>query len=333
MKVLRVHGPGDLRLASEPVPVVPKGWEMVRVRAVGICGSDLHWLEDGYIGKDYLETPLVLGHEFAGVVATGSGEQLMAVDPAIPCGSCDRCLEGNPNLCGMVRFAGHAGDDGALRTCMPWPSSCLHPLPEGMTAADGAMLEPLGVAMHAVDLGRVSPGMCVGVFGCGPIGLLIVQVARVAGATTIVATDLLDHRLDAARRCGADLTYEAAGGAEVDEIMRTVEDGVDVAFEAAGTSEAVHTAIELARAGGRVVLVGIPGTDTTSFRASTVRRKGLTVQWSRRMKHTYPRAVALVRSGRIDVRTIVSHAFSLDDHRTAFGVALRREGLKVVIVP
>src|SRR5512146_1370811 len=174
MKVARLHAIGDLRLHEEGMPVPVAGETQIHVRAVGICGSDLHWLEAGGIGDAQLDHPLVLGHEFAGM--TEAGERV-AVDPAIACGECEMCRTGNPNLCAHLRFAGHGAQDGALREMMAWPTRCLYPLPASLSFADGAMLEPLGVALHAMDLAKLKTGATVGVFGCGPIGLLIVQLA------------------------------------------------------------------------------------------------------------------------------------------------------------
>ena len=334
MLVVRLHGRADLRISHEPAPQTADGDELVNVAAVGICGSDLHWFEGGGIGETRVERPLVLGHEFAGEVERGGRRHIVAVDPAIPCGRCAHCLEGNVNLCELVRFAGHGANDGALRQLMSWPSDFLVELPSSMDAVDGAMLEPLGVAIHAVDLGKVATGATVGVFGCGPIGLLTMQVARAAGATRIIATDPLEHRLEAAIAHGATEAFQAAGGAEIPRIMdATGGRGVDVAFEAAGEDEAVAAAVETARGGARVVLIGIPSDDATTVSASTARRKGLTVKWVRRMKHTYPRAIALVESGAVDVRSMVTHRFPLERYDAAFDVALRREGLKVVIEP
>ena len=332
MRAVRLFGRNDLRLSDEPPPVPPPGEHLVHITAVGICGSDLHWLSEGGIGETHLERPLVLGHEFAGEVDLGDGKRAVAVDPAGTCGRCYFCLDGDPNLCESTRFAGHGYQDGALREFMAWPEHCLVFLPEGFTAADGAMLEPLGVAVHAVNLGKVKPGMKVGVFGSGPIGLLTLQVARAAGATRIVATDLYDHRLEAASRLGATEVYTARNAAEASEIMRSTG-GLDVAFDAAGTDEAIEAAVESVRPGARVVLIGIPSEDKTTIRASTVRRKGLTVKWARRMGHTYPAAIELVRAGRVDVRSIISHRFPLERYDEAFRVALSREGLKVVIEP
>jgi len=316
MNVVRLHSVGDLRLHDEAVPAPGPDEALVRVTAVGLCGSDLHWFGEAGIGDARLAKPLVLGHEFAGVTEAG---QRVAVDPAVPCGACKFCQEGNPNLCAALRFAGHGREDGALREWMTWPARCLFPVPDSLSDTDGAMLEPLGVALHAVDLGKIRAGMRVGVFGCGPLGLLVLQVARVAGAAEVLVTEPLAHRLAVAQRLSAK---EWLPGQEV-----------DVAFECAGENGAVEDAIAAARPGGRVVLVGIPGDDRTTFTASVARRKGLTIKLSRRMKHTYPRAVRLVAEGLVDVRSLVTHRFPLEKTLEAFGVAGRREGLKVIVEP
>ncbi len=300
--------------------------------AVGICGSDLHWFAEQGIGDAQLDHPLVLGHEFAGVTEDGVH---VAVDPSVPCGVCEYCQQGHPNLCADQHFAGHGTDDGALREFVAWPARCLYPLPEPLSDIDGAMLEPLGVAIHAVDLGHLKTGMTVGVFGCGPIGLLIIQLARLSGAVDIIATDKLPHRLDAARELGATQVFQAGDGGQEREAVRAAAGkwGVDVAFEISDEGSAVETAVDAARPGGCVVLGGIPSVDQIAFKASTARRKGLTIKLVRRMKHTYPRAIRLVESGRIDLRSIVSHRFPLDEAMQAFDVASRRIGLKVVIEP
>ena len=306
------------------------GEMLLRVRSVGVCGSDLHWFSEGGIGDAVLkDSPLVLGHEFAGELEDG---RRVAVDPAIPCRHCEWCLKGNPNLCPKVRFAGHDRVDGALREFMAWDESCFFPLPESLSFEDGAMLEPLGVALHAVDLAGLKPGMSVGVFGCGPIGLLIVQLARLSGALNIVATDKLHHRVDAARSLGADRALITDGKPDMRPILAaTGQRGVDVAFEVAGEQGAVDDAFAAVIPGGKVILVGIPADDRVAFSASVARRKGLTVKLVRRMKHTYPRAIDLVERGFIEVRSLVTHRFPLEQTAEAFRIAARREGLKVVV--
>jgi len=339
MKVVRLHGVGDLRVHEELKPAIRPGEALIRVTAVGVCGSDLHWFSEAAIGDAEIEQPLVLGHEFAGVIEEISGDhrglnpgQRVAVDPAIPCNDCEFCLEGNPNLCERLHFAGHGLDDGAMQEYLPWPMRCLYPLPESINDADGAMLEPLGVAIHSVDLGNIRSGMTVGVFGCGPIGLLVLQVARAAGATRLIATDKLPHRLDAAREMGATDVFQSTGGDENSEVLVAVNNrGVDVAFEAAGENDAVETAIETVKSGGTVVLIGIPSDDWTAFSSSTARRKGVTIKLCRRMKFTYPRAIKLVESGMVDVRSLATHNYSLDESMEAYLTAQRREGIKVVL--
>jgi L-iditol 2-dehydrogenase len=192
------------------------------------------------------------------------------------------------------------------------------------------MLEPLGVALHAVDLAHLRPGMTVGVYGCGPIGLLIVQVARISGAARVFATDKLAHRLDAARASGAEV-FPADGDEARAVLAATQQRGVDVAFEVAGENAALETAITTAKPGGRVICAGIPEDDRATITASSVRRKGLTIKVVRRTKHTYPRAIDLVARGLVDVRSLVTHRFPLEKTSDAFAVAARREGIKVIV--
>ncbi|HYN95326.1 MAG TPA: alcohol dehydrogenase catalytic domain-containing protein, partial [Pilimelia sp.] len=230
MTAARLHGVGDLRLAREPMPVPADDETLVRVTAVGLCGSDLHWYADGGIGDARLDRPLVIGHEMAGVIAAGPrrGERV-AIDPAVPCGRCESCRSGWGNLCPQVRFAGHGAVDGGLRDYLAWPTDLLFGLPDALSDADGAMLEPLGVALHSLDLGHLRLGATVAVVGCGPIGLLLVQLARLAGAARVVAVDPLAHRREAATRLGADAALAPAGAGPAawpDLVGR----GVDTAF-------------------------------------------------------------------------------------------------------
>jgi L-iditol 2-dehydrogenase len=325
VRAARLYATRDIRVTDEIAPETGAGQTLVRVTAVGICGSDLHWWTEGSIGDARLARPLALGHEGAGVIADGPrrGERV-AIDPAIPCETCRACRDGYRNLCYRIRFAGHGETDGMLRELMPWPARLLHPLPEAISDAAGALLEPLGVALHAVDLGHVPFGGSVAVVGCGPIGLLLVQLLRAAGAR-VLAVEPLPHRREAAGEFGArevaDATAALSGY------------GADVAFEMAGTDAAVQAAMESVRPGGRVVLGGIPDGDTTTFPASLARRKGLTIAMVRRMNEVYPRAIDLVTRGAIRLDPLVSARFPLADTAGAFTAAQRREGLKVIVTP
>ncbi len=325
MKAARLTGVGEIHLVDEPVPTPGPGEALVRVAAVGLCGSDLHWFDQGGIGDALLSRPLVLGHEFGGTVEGGPLDgQRVAVDPAVPCNVCARCREGNNNLCPQVGFAGHGATDGGLREYLAWPTDLLHRVPDTFSDGAVALLEPLGVAFHSFDLGHVRYGSAVAVVGCGPIGLMIIQVARSAGAASIVAVEPLAHRRQAAARCGADLVFSPAEA-------NASGHQVDVSFEVSGSEEALRTSMVLARAGGRVVLAGIPDDDRTSFPAALARRKGLTIAVVRRMKDAYPRAISAVERGAIELDWLVTSSFALADVAEAFRVASRREGLKTVV--
>ena len=328
MRTARLHAVGDLRVADEPVPDAGPGMSLVRVTAVGICGSDLHWWDEGAIGDAKLTHPLVLGHEGAGVIAEGPrAGQRVAIDPAIPCETCRACRDGYRNLCYRLKFAGHGDTDGMMREFMAWPTTALHPLPDRVCDADGAMLEPLGVAIHSVDLGHLPFGGTASVIGCGPIGLLLIELLTVAGASSVLAVEPLAHRREAAERLGADQVYEPAA------FTGRGPDGVDVAFEAAGNNEGIELAMASVRPGGRVVLAGIPGDDVIRFGASLARRKGLTIAMVRRMNEVYPRAISLAERGVVDLGSVVTSRTGLGEIPAAFGDAARRTGLKAIIEP
>ena len=322
MKSLRLHAVGDLRLHEEPDPEPQPGEVLVRIRGVGLCGSDRHWFLEGGIGDAVLREPLVLGHEFTGVVVEGprAGERVV-LDPAVPCGRCALCLAGQEHLCADMRFAGHGSTDGALRTLVAWPDHLVHALPDAVADEAAPLLEPLGVALHAIELGDAVAGSTAAVIGCGPLGLLLVQALRAAGVRVEVAADPLTHRAAAARELGAR-SSEPAG---VD---------VDVAYEAAGDDEALDAAVATTRPGGRVVLVGIPDGDRSSFHAAAARRKELTLTFCRRMRASdLPRAIRLAESGGLELGALVTARYRLADGPRAFRDLVERRGLKVVVEP
>ena len=293
---------------------------MLRVLAVGLCGSDAHWFREGAIGDAALGDGLVLGHEFSAVIETGPrAGQRVAVDPAIPCLTCQECVAGRPNLCLNLEFAGH-GIDGAMRRHMIWPERCLVPIPDHIPDVQGAMLEPLGVAIHAIDLAGGIEGASVGVIGCGPIGLLLIAALRRFGAARIVATDPLAHRREAAFAMGAnDLDGEG---------------GLDVVFETAGSDPALHTALTAAGPGARVVLIGIPDGDRTSYVSSLARRKELTLVVCRRMlPGDLVRAVGMAGSGLPGLESMVTHRYPISQATEAFHTLIGQVGLKVMIIP
>jgi L-iditol 2-dehydrogenase len=330
VRAARLHGVGDIRVAEEDDPEPPDGHSLVRVTSVGLCGSDLHWFAEGGIGETVLDRPVVPGHEFGGVALTGRyAGQRVAVDPAIPCGHCEQCVRGDRNLCPTVRFAGHGTLDGGLRQLLAWPDEQLFPVPDHISDDCVALLEPMGVALHSLDLGHLRVGADVLVAGVGPIGLLAVQLALHAGARRVFATEPLPHRRAAAAAFGA--TAWAPDEAEPALADATSGRGVDLAFEFAGTDEAIATAVAAARPGARVLLGGIPSTNLSAFPASVARRKGLTFVMVRRMNEIYPRTIALATAGQVELDALVTHRFGLEDSATAFRTAVERGGLKTII--
>jgi L-iditol 2-dehydrogenase len=325
IQAARLHGVRDIRVTREAG--TPAGPDDVRVQvaAVGLCGSDLHWYNEAAIGDARLDHPLVLGHEFSGRLDDG---RLVAADPCIACGTCAQCRSDREHLCMNTRFAGHSNTDGALRSSVAWPARLLRPLPESISDEEGALLEPLGVALHAMDVARVGRGERASVHGCGPIGLLIVQLLRLAGASAIIASEPLAHRRAAAVALGATDSTAADGEPP------GRGDAVDVAFDAAGTDDALADAVAWAAPGGRVVLVGIPEDDRTTFRAGVARRKELSLLFCRRMRSTdLDRAILLAADGRVDLGGLITDRFPLGDTVGAFAALAARTGIKVIVRP
>jgi len=346
MLAARLHGPRNLRADRVPHPgPPPAAHALLRILTTGICGSDLHSYLGARIGDTPIQDPLTIGHEFSAVVeAVGAGATdafgqplvagtRVAVDPAQPCGRCELCERGHPNLCRHLRFCGNYPDGGSLCEWMHMPARSCVPVPDAIDNTEAALLEPLGVAIHAVDLAKLRVADSVAILGAGPIGLLILQLARLAGASPVFVSDNYAWRLALAERWGA---VPIACDAE-DTVERVVREtrgrGVDVAIEAAWAGDSVAQAAEMARLGGRLVLVGIPGDDRLVMKHSTARRKGLTIRMSRRMKHTYTRAVSLVLDRRVDLASLVSHRFPLARAAEAFALNARYDDgvVKVVV--
>lgn len=319
MQVSVLHGIHDIRLESRPVPQPGLGEVLLKVASVGVCGSDVHYYNEGRIGNQVVTDPIIMGHEFSAHVARfGEGVrelqvgQLVAVDPAIPCGHCEMCLQGHPNLCPQVRFCGTPPIDGVFSEYCVMPASNCFPMPEGMTAEEGSLLEPLGVALHSVVLSHLKLGDTVAVLGAGPIGILTAMVARLAGASRVYVTEPLAYR----REFALARSVDAAIDPNVNDPVGTIQvltggRGVDIVFEAAGADETPEQAGEMVCIGGKIILVGIPASDNVSFTASTVRRKGVGIKLVRRMKHTYPRTIQMVADGSIDLKTLITHRLPL----------------------
>lgn len=326
MRVSRLYGIRDVRVEDGPVPSPGRDEVLLRIASVGTCGSDVHYYVEGAIGDQVVSEPITMGHEFSAWIAElGEGVenlevgQLVAVEPAIPCGVCESCQHGHPNLCPNVRFCGTPPIDGVFAEYTVMPAENCFVLPDGFTPDEGALLEPLGIAIHTVDLSHLKAGETVAILGAGPVGLLTGAVARAAGAGTIFMTEPQAHRRAFALEYCADAVFNPDKEDVIAAIMQaTGGRGVDVVFEAAGAPETPDQAAHIARPGGKVVVVGIPSEDEMVMTASQIRRKGLTIKLVRRMKHTYPRAIRMVDSGMLDVAALATHHFTLEEIDDAF---------------
>lgn len=346
MTAVRLHGPRDLRVDQVPRPAPPgPGQALLRVTAVGICGSDLHSYLDGRIGDTTIQQPLILGHEFGGMVEAvgpdavdGNFEPLLpgtrvAVDPAQPCSRCEMCEQGHPNLCHRLHFCGSFPDDGSLCEFMLMPAHTCFPIPNAIDDAGAALLEPLGIAIHAIDLAKLQVANSVAILGAGCIGLYILQLAKLSGADPVFIVDQFPWRLKLAEQYGGIPLHFKESDPVRAVAAATAGRGVDVAIEAAWADHSVQQAAEMARLGGRVVLVGIPGSDKVEIKHSTIRRKGLTIRAARRMKHTYPRAIHLATQQMIDLNGMISHRVPLERTPEAYAmnVEYADEVVKVMI--
>lgn len=348
MKTTKLAGPGEIRIEEASDPGSPAADEvLVEVLSVGICGSDLHMYETGSIGSIHVSQPLTIGHEFsARILEVGeqaineNGDSLVpgmriAVEPHVACGKCEQCIRGNPNLCPHHYFYGVYPIPGALSEQMLVKAHNCFPIPDSISDAGGALLETLGVALHAVDLSKIRVGDTVAIIGCGSVGALIGRLALLAGASKVWIFDLLEWRTALACQWGMEGITVKENEA-VQHIERLTEGrGVDIAIEAAWADHTVQQCVEMARYGGRITLVGIPPDDRILMDGSVTRRKGLTFRFSRRMKHTYGRAIELAAGDNpiVKLDELASHFYPLEKTADAFADNTRyREGLLKAII-
>ena len=314
---------------------------LLRVGAVGVCGSDVHYYKTGRIGTAVVKYPFVMGHEFSGTVEKTGAEvrglqrgQRVAIDPLVACGQCDQCRAGRPNTCRNQRFMGQPGElAGSLAEYVVLPEDCCYPIPESMTDGQAAMIEPLSIGVHSQRLSQMEAGATIAILGSGPIGLSVLLACRAAVDCTAYMTDLIDRRLAMAAQLGARWTGSPRLTDVVKAIVEMEPAGVDFVFECAGEQETLNQAVELLKPGGTLVIVGIPEFDEFSFPAHTLRRKELTIKNVRRQNHCMASAIELVSSGRINVDPLMTHHFKLGETAAAFDlVSGYRDGVIKAII-
>ena len=331
---------GEVVMEDRPVPRPGPGEVLVRVRAVGVCGSDVHYFVDGRIGHFVVEKPIILGHECAGEVAElGEGVDALtvgdpvAVEPGWPCGRCAYCRNGRYNLCPDVFFLATPPDDGAFCDYLVAPAAFAFKLPEGMSFAEGAMMEPLAVGVHAVRRAGVTAGSSVVVTGAGTIGLLTMQSAGAFGATRLFISDVFEKRLALAKELGAEAALNAKEVDVVAEVTRATVSGVDFAFECAGAKTTVNDCIAMLRPGGTLTLVGMTAEGTFPVNVHGLLARELDVRTVFRYANCYPLAIELARTGRVQLEPLITHRFPLEETHAAltFAHEQKSEAIKVVV--
>lgn len=313
-----------------PMPEVKSDDVLVKVGAVGVCGSDLHYYSKGAIGDFVVDFPFILGHEAAGeVVAVGDkvknlkpGDRV-CMEPGIPCMACEECLTGRYNLCKDVRFWATPPYDGCLSEYVAHPAAFTFKIPDNMSYTEGALVEPLAIGLHAANMGEVKLGQTVAIIGAGCIGLVTLLAAKAYGATQVIVGDVIDKRLAKAAEFGA-VTVNTANENFSERVMALTNGrGADVVIDCAGFSATMQQSIKAAKAAGMVIIVGLGSDKLDGVDAGMMSTKELTVKSIFRYRNLYPTAINAIGDGRIDVKSIVSHSFKFEYTPEAFATCLK----------
>jgi L-iditol 2-dehydrogenase len=341
---------GRIEVLDAPAPQ-PSAREnvLVRMDAVGVCGSDVHYYRQGGIGDQRVNFPWIMGHECSGTVievAPGvkglvPGDRV-AIDPLLACGECDQCRSGRRHTCRNQKFLGVPGQTpGALAERMALPAECCIPVPATMSAPQAVMVEPFSIALYSVRLAKPRPDARVAVLGTGPIGLSVMLALRATvlaggdagGGGFIYATDLVAERLEAARRVGANWTGNPHQNDVVAAISQLEPRGLDCVFECAGEQETLDQAVALLKPGGTLSMVGIPEAAHVRFDPHALRRNELRILNVRRQNECTRDAIDLISSGRVNVDPLITHHFPLAETAKAFElVSSCREGVLKAII-
>ncbi len=343
MRVAELCQPRRFRLI-ESAPAEPGPGEIqVKVGAVGICGSDLHYFSEGAIGDTPCTYPMVLGHEPAGtVIKAGPGVSgwsagdRAALEPAIYCYHCEFCMTGRHNVCANIRFLSTPQDPGFFRECVNLPAANLLPLPPALSLEEGTLFEPLAVALHSMQFAAMRLGESAAVFGAGPIGLLTIAMLRLSGAGRIWAIEPVTARRELALKMGADAAIDPAAVDPVRELLRdTGGRGVDAAIDCTARGESMNQGIHATRNAGRLVITGIPSEARVALEFHTMRRKELAVFNVRRSNNESEAALHLLGDRRSLFAPLLTHTLPLDRIEAAFQMLERYEdgAAKVVIKP
>ena len=340
MKAFYLHGAEDMRETQTQMPDIDADQVLVKVKACGICGSDVHYYVHGRNGDFVPQRPFILGHEFAGEIADAGayGDTLpvgsrVAIDPSHPCRNCDYCLTGAYNLCRNMRYFGSASTlphmDGSFREYIPVRAQSCHLIPAAMGFREAALLEPLAVALQAIKRAGNVAGKRVLICGAGPIGQLTGLVARHYGAERLAVSDLRQTALNTAVALWADIPVRADADEQMEAAWKSCN-GFDVVIEASGAAAALKTAYERCRPAGVIVQLGIQ-VEPPNLPVNLVLQKELTIRGSFRFAHVFDKALDLLAGHKLKVQPLISQSCEFADLLAGLEAAQGPESIKVVI--
>lgn len=333
MKAVVVHEPGDVRVEVVPDPEVGPKDVLVQVGACGICGTDLHIIDGEFPPTRY---PIIIGHEFGGTVAAVGGDIVgvkagdrVGVDPTLNCGECYFCQRGQGNLCERWNAVGVGHHPGGFAECVAVPERCVYPLPDGMSIAAAALIEPVSCVVHGFHLLQPRVGDTYLVYGAGPMGLQNAQVARFNGASVVAIVDINPGRLEIARSFGFEVV-----GASLEDVRHVAPRGFDIVIEATGKTKVAEMALDAVIRRGKLLLFGVcPPGEKAAYEAFRIYNQELTIIGSMAVLNSYGPAIDVIKAGGIDTAKMVTHTFPLDRFAEAVATVRAGHGLKVQVNP
>lgn len=343
MKAAVMNDTFDIEIKEVIVPELDPDEVLIKVMAVGICGSDIHYYEHGKIGPYVVEEPIILGHECAGIVVKKGSKvtkhqigDRVAVEPGITCGRCEYCKSGRYNLCPEVEFLATPPIDGAFVQYFKHREDFVHQIPNHLSYEEGAFIEPFSVGIHASKRTQIQPGATVAIMGMGPVGLTAVAAVKAFGAKEVIVSDLAPVRLEAAQKMGADHVIHVLEE-NVDERIREITGGkgVDVAFETAGNPKALQSALAAVKRGGKMAIVGLPPSSEIGMNVPLIADNEIDISGIFRYVNTYPQGIEFLSSKLVDMHDLITDRFSLEQTKEAMEKARtdKQGSVKIMVYP
>lgn len=327
MRAALLTGIRQFEIRQVPNPTIVNDTDvLIRIKTVGVCGSDIHYYTTGRIGSQIVKFPSIIGHEAAGVVEHTGGKvtkvkpgQRIAIDPAVSCGQCDQCKAGRENTCRRLLFLGCPGQlEGSLCEYVVLHENCCYPIRERVTFEQATLSEPLAIAVYAVERSKLASNANVAILGAGPIGMSVFHVLRTKTVGDVYITDKIDKRL----RFSEQLKPKWSGNPDRTDILKEISNIepllLDVVFECSGNPDAIRQGVQLLKPGGTLVIVGITETDEVSFPIHELRRREITIINVRRQVHCTQKAIDLLDRGQVKMDSMVTHRFPLTETQKAF---------------